>query len=199
MEDHSVLALLLAVEVIDAPEASIPPDILPDHLLLVALDQTHLKRAVIDSWSPFIALAARQRARGVLGTDEVIYGYRFSATVQLRTPLHALQQHGRIERRERPLLPQIAEEPWQGTWVAKTRPDTAGQMASDIGPIDADGGDYLRFLLLCRRIMACPLSDTDKANLVHRSANFYGAGGHAFGQFIEHHGGPDALLRKLNR
>ena len=69
-------------------------------------------------------------------------------------------------------LPQIAEEPWQGTWVAKTCPDTAGQMASDIGPIDADGGDYLRFLLLCRRIMACLLSDTDKANLVHRSANF---------------------------
>jgi hypothetical protein len=177
----------------------------PETVFLLAMDHSYPGRAVIGSWSPFTDRAAYQTPEGSLANDQVVYGYRFSATMQLRNALHVLEQHGRLERVDRPSLPAVADQDWQGGWIAKTHaiapeletPD--GQMASEIGPIEVDGGDYLRFMLLVRRIMACALSDTDKANLIHRSASFQGEGGHSFDRFIDFHGGGDALLRKLHR
>lgn len=181
----------------------------PETVFLLAMDHSYSGRAVIGSWSPFKDRAAYQTPEGSLANDQVIYGYRFSATMQLRNALHVLEQHGRLERVERSSLPTLTDEGWQGVWTAKTHAFRSmgvdidetqdGQMASEIGPIDVDGGDYLRFMLLVRRIMACALSDTDKANLIHRSASFQGEGGHSFDRFIDFHGGADALLRKLHR
>ncbi len=181
----------------------------PETVLLLAMDHSYPGRAVIGSYSPFKDRAAYQTPEGSLTTDQVIYGYRFSATMQLRNALPVLEQHGRMERVDRPSLPAVADQGWQGGWLAKThslrslgldaKDIDEGQMASEIGPIEVDGGDYLRFMLLVRRIMACALSDTDKANLVHRSASFQGEGGHSFDRFIDFHGGIDALLRKLHR
>lgn len=177
----------------------------PETVLLLAMDHSYPGRSVIGSLSPFKDRAAYQAPEGSLTTDQVIYGYRFSATMQLRNALHVLEQHGRLERVDRSALPIVTNQDWQGGWLAKTHAiapgleTPEGQMASEIGPIEVDGGDYLRFMLLVRRIMACALSDTDKANLVHRSASFQGEGGHSFDRFIDFHGGADALLRKLHR
>lgn len=175
----------------------------PETVLLLAMDHSYPGRAVIGSYSPFKDRAAFQRPEGSLANDQVIYGYRFSATMQLRNALHVFEQHGRLERVDRSALPGVTDQDWQGGWLAKTHPIAPGmempdgRMASEIGPIEIDGGDYLRFMLLVRRIMACALSDTDKTNLIHRAATFQGEGGHSFDRYVEFHGGFDSLLRRL--
>ncbi len=94
--------------------------------------------------------------------SDILAGYRFCATMQLRTPLRVITRHGEVHAGlDDP--PIIAREAWEGIWLPQTkswrdlgldlpelRPTT---MASDVGPIPADGGDYLAFLLAVRRIV----------------------------------------------
>lgn len=106
------------------------------------------------------------------------YGFRFCATLQLRTPLRVLLRDGELYLKNDGHQPQIAREPWEGIWVPVSTksfeetacgPDStaddiaffrrldaglaaAGRtVASDVGPILAD--DYLPFLIAVRRII----------------------------------------------
>ncbi|MDB6454733.1 hypothetical protein [Falsirhodobacter sp. 20TX0035] len=89
--------------------------------------------------------------------DNVIVGWRFIATMQRRTPLAWLSQH--LRQASAP-----SEVPKQyGIWVPQTKtlrelgidmdelpPPT---MASEIGQIPQDGGDFLPFLVAYRHVV----------------------------------------------
>lgn len=96
--------------------------------------------------------------------DDLTKGWRFGATMQLRTPLRVLSRHGEVhDGLTDP--PPIAREQWEGYWtpVLKSFKDLGIDIpeivvggkttASDIGQIPVDGGDYLKFLLAVRAIV----------------------------------------------
>lgn len=88
---------------------------------------------------------------------DVCSGFRFCATMQLRTPLRVLLRHGEIHTDRTKQPPKIALEMWEGIWVPEVKPypgmPPPGMMASTFGPIPTDGGDYLPFLIAVRRII----------------------------------------------
>ncbi|MHA6128881.1 hypothetical protein ACX3YD_22300 [Pseudomonas fluorescens group sp. PF-1] len=149
------------------------------------LDQKGL--VVVDSYSPFKDRALFQKPL----LDEVINGYRFCATMQRRNSLYVLSQHGRIERRHNDKLPAIARESWQGIWTATTdlwegfgmeaKVEATRTMASSIGQIPIDGGDYLRYLLIIKRIEACKAPVPVRSNLYLMAQEIQGIAGHHFG------------------
>ena len=96
------------------------------------------------------------------GNQDIIKGLRFSATLQLRTPLRVLKHHheffngsGQPSR--------YTEETWEGIWIPVTKSwkeligkeieEFEGTMASDVGYVPSDGGNYLKFLLIIRGIV----------------------------------------------
>lgn len=97
------------------------------------------------------------------GNEDIITGLRFSATMQSRTPLRVLLRHGEIHTDSTKPPPQIALERWEGMWspITKTFRELGldvdepppGDMASEIGYIPSDGGDYLLFLIAVREIV----------------------------------------------
>jgi hypothetical protein len=104
------------------------------------------------------------------GFDKIIAGWQLCVTLQTRTPLIWLRRHNEFhEGEQRP-----AEEvpPEHAIWVSVTRPWRElgiglddlpkGTMASQIGQVPADGGDFLPFLIEYRMIVegtAASLSD----------------------------------------
>lgn len=86
-------------------------------------------------------------------TNGLIDGYIFSATMQMRTPLRILLLHG--QKWTGTSSPPPVEQLWHGIWIAALRgqKEFFGSMASEIGPIPADGGDYLQFLIDVRRVV----------------------------------------------
>ena len=101
---------------------------------------------------------------------DILKGYRFCATLQLRTPLHVLQHHGEVVGLDavRPAY----GPPWSGIWVLETktyrelgipiRELPPGPMASEIGPVPADGGDFLVFLKAYRTIVESKREVTER-------------------------------------
>lgn len=102
--------------------------------------------------------------RGInIPASDLIAGWTFIATMQLRTPLRILNRHSETyDGLTDP--PQIAREQWEGIWTPKLKSlkeltgldmedFRASSMASDIGQIPCDGGDYLKFLLKVRAIV----------------------------------------------
>lgn len=110
------------------------------------------------------------------GNDDIIEGLKFSATMQLRTPLRVLLRHGEMHTDRKTAPPKIINEMWEGIWTAKTKsyeeivsgPDSKPEdieyfrridadleksrtVASDIGPIHPS--DYLPFLISIRKIV----------------------------------------------
>lgn len=88
------------------------------------------------------------------GDDDIIVGLRFSATMQLRTPLRVLLRHGEIHADRNTAPPQIVLEGWEGIWVAKTNISDKLPpywIASEIGPIFPN--EYLPFLVAVRKIV----------------------------------------------
>jgi hypothetical protein len=95
--------------------------------------------------------------------SDIVGGLQFCATMQLRTPLRVLTRHGEIFTGLPGDPPVIAREQWEGTWITKMRTlremgidmdePANGWIASNIGPIPADGGQYLQFLISVRRIV----------------------------------------------
>ncbi|MDO8437974.1 MAG: hypothetical protein Q7S69_07460 [Nitrosomonadaceae bacterium] len=97
------------------------------------------------------------------GNDDIIKGLQFLATLQLRTPLRVLLRHGEVhtDRNTRPpaITREGAEAMWAGIWLPKVFDGPpGGTMASDVGQIPADGGNYLPFLVAVREIVE--LSDS---------------------------------------
>lgn len=93
--------------------------------------------------------------------QDVINGFEFCATLQLRTPLRVLLRHGEIHTDINSEPPKIAREMWEGIWTLKTKTFRElgididevpnGTMASDIGLIRVE--DYLPFLIAVRQIV----------------------------------------------
>jgi hypothetical protein len=102
------------------------------------------------------------RGVDVPANSDIISGYRFCATMQLRTPLRVLLRHGELHHGLDREPPQIAREMWEGIWIPELRSwrelgidlkeIPLGTMASDIGPVPADGGEYLQFLIAVRTV-----------------------------------------------
>jgi hypothetical protein len=91
------------------------------------------------------------------GNEDIITGWRFCATLQMRTPLAILQEHNRLVPATPAGPPQLTNEMWQGIWVPDLGSDwdfldEGASMASEIGAIPRDGGDYLPFLIAVRKI-----------------------------------------------
>jgi hypothetical protein len=106
---------------------------------------------------------------------DVLAGFEFIATLQLRTPLFVLN-HDREKREITEDLPAYGP-PWAGIWVPRVRtwaelgftqfresPD--GDRASTIGPVPADGGALLPFLKEYRLIVESAMSVEDRVDLI---------------------------------
>lgn len=93
---------------------------------------------------------------------DILSGMTFCATMQMRTPLRVLARHGEVHAgRGEP--PDIAREQWEGIWVPRLktwaelgidlREAPTSTMASEVGQIPQDGGDYLKFLIAIRTVV----------------------------------------------
>lgn len=97
--------------------------------------------------------------------SDILDGLRFSATMQLRTPLRVLRHHDELFKGSG-IPPNYAEESWEGIWLPSIKNEyylgIDSTMASDIGPIPSDGGNYLQFLLTVRSIVENELPLTER-------------------------------------
>lgn len=121
-------------------------------------------------------LQARHDLSQIAFDSSICKGFRFSATIQMRTPLRILLRDGEvIEGSEAP--PVITDEPWQGIWMPETKSYRElgldidefqpSARASDIGPIPADGGEYLAFVKRVRQVVE------SKASIQERRTHLY--------------------------
>lgn len=93
--------------------------------------------------------------------DSLIAGWEMSVTMQLRTPLAWLQRHREFCAGAAPPVETLPPE--HACWVPVTKTWRAlgidedeippGTMASEVGQIPVDGGDFLPFLLEYRMIV----------------------------------------------
>lgn len=149
------------------------------------------------------------------GNDDIITGLKFSATMQLRTPLRVLLRHGEIHTDRTKPPPRIAMERWEGIWLPVTksfeeiacRPDSTADdveffrrldaglarsyiIASDVGPILEE--NYLPFLIAVRRIV-----ETDDT-IEHRIEKLREMPIEAGWQvFVSKHGGIDGIIQRF--
>ena len=123
----------------------------------------------------------------VEGNEDIIKGWEFCATLQLRTPLAVLKQHGRRV----PLVPEgpplVSTEMWQGIWTYDLGDEfsisDARSMASEVGSIHANGGDYLPFLIAFRTITEGSASVTDKEAGIRDLLKQLGPGGTPYAEY----------------
>lgn len=152
---------------------------------------------ILKSYSPFRHLFDSQKRPAAIDNDplgNVLDGYRFIATMQERTPLKVLLQHGRMEKRPLHKLPRIVNDDWQGCWVGETKtyrslgvdinevPEET--MSSQIGQIPSNGGDYLRFLIFARNIKEAKASEEEKSNMRNLGKHMYGEEGTPFKELM---------------
>jgi hypothetical protein len=129
-------------------------------------------------------------------SDSVISHLEFAATMQLRTPLDALNHHGSIcpaDGRTPPFQVSMAD----GVWLpvvdeAFSILRTGATMASDIGPIPYDDKEYLTFLAAIRSVVeqVSNLAERRKALYVMLENN-------SWPKFVASHGGIESLVDKF--
>ena len=110
--------------------------------------------------------------------SDILRGYEFSATLQLRTPLHVLGHHGELFEGPPSEAPVYGDKS-QGLWVPKTHSYRElgidldeieeGTHASDIGSVKA--GYYLPFLKAFRRIVESEASVPDQLARIQELRN----------------------------
>lgn len=105
----------------------------------------------------------------VIPNADLLDGWNFCATIQMRVPHRILSRHGEKHRGPIEERPVIEHDQSQGYWADNVKtweelgipgvPNfVSSEMASEIGPIPLDGGDYLKFLLVVRLIVERPTS-----------------------------------------
>lgn len=149
------------------------------------------------------------------GNADIINGLRFSATLQLRTPLRILLRHGEIHIDEAKPPPIIIQEGWEGIWLpaaksfeeALCHPNSTDEeirfyiridagladintVASDIGPIRED--DYLPFLVALRRIIEVDDTIENRIKML-RETNFPAD----WQRLLHRHDGIDGLVERF--
>jgi len=140
-------------------------------------------------WLVIIAMLAaflfwlRKRAKLALrsksslqDSEDIIKGYRFIATLQLRTPLRVLEHHGKTHPGPEANLPKYGDlangiwlpetESWAELGMPGIKEVPNGTMASDIGEVPSDGGKYLKFLKAFRRIVETNVSPEEKREAI---------------------------------
>lgn len=131
------------------------------------------------------SLEAKIIAEGVQAggypNSDIISGLEFCATMQLRTPLRVLLRHGELFSDLPNDPPQIARAMWEGIWTTygpsfrelgiELDEPPPGQLASSIGPVPIDGGDYLKFLIAVREIVESANSVNGRMALVISEAS----------------------------
>lgn len=161
----------------------------PDQIVVSQREPDANGVIVVESYSPFEDRFLRLPYAKKLDGADGIAAYQFCATMQARNSLRVLQQHGRLESLPPSKLPKIARHAWQGIWVPTTKHRRvfaqSGQMASEIGPVAQDGGDYLRFLLTVKSIgrMQAPIAEKRRHLLAIQRMR--GQEGDSFSTFID--------------
>lgn len=137
----------------------------------------------------------------VQANRDIVSGYRFCATIQMRTPLRVLRRHGEVHKGTGSEPPEIAQEMWEGIWIpiAQTFRDLGLDidepnftMASDVGPIPQGGGDYLKFLLTVREAAESEGTIQDR-----RDATAKALRNPAGVKFVQALGGAHSILARL--
>jgi hypothetical protein len=122
--------------------------------------------------------------------DDVLKGYRFFATLHLRTPAAVLLHHRELWTGHPEAMPSYGAAA-DGIWLPQTKSwaDLAGEagnldtarrlravetddamtVASDIGPQEKDGQEYCKFLLGFRNIIESTTPENDKDRLLQHA------------------------------
>lgn len=160
----------------------------PDYIVVSQSEPDPDGVILIESYSPFEERLLRLPYKKGLDDADGIAAYQFCATIQARNSLRVLQQHGRLESLPPEKLPKIAKHSWQGVWIPVTRLrrvfSVGATMASEIGQIDADGGDYLRFLLTIKAIGILRIPIAEKRRQLSEVKRMRGQAGTCFNFFI---------------
>lgn len=122
---------------------------------------------------------------------DIVAGWCLSVTMQTRTPLKWLLRHGEFRAGADAVLDEVPEQ--HGIWVPVTKswedlgvdipelPPTT--MASEVGPIPEDGGDFLVFLIEYRKIVEAELSEEYQADALKALASIFSQ----YAQTIDRH------------
>lgn len=121
--------------------------------------------------------------------DDLITGHEYCATLQLRTPLEVLRLHGRVVPKSPDGPPMLTDMMWHGIWtpLQDSRYDFLSEgatMASEVGYVPRDGGDYLVFLMGVREITEGTSSIAEKEKALRALMNEGGPAGTQFSRFI---------------
>lgn len=155
--------------------------------------------------SPEIAFTPAPRRHDMpmisTGFEDIITGWRYCATMQLRTPLDILLQHNRLVPATPAGPPELSTQMWHGIWIPDLGPQWAmfregATMSSDIGPIPSDGGDYLPFLIAVRTITEGSGSISNKEEALRRLSKECGPSGTSYEKFTV---GDNLIERTLPR
>lgn len=109
--------------------------------------------------------------------------------MQLRTPLWVLLRHGEIAHGPADSLPVYTREMWQGIWVPEVEDGLAmllsagASMASEVGPIPIDGGDYAHFLKAFREITEGGMTVVEKEKALRALLRETGPDGTAYRRY----------------
>lgn len=157
--------------------------------LILKLFDKYQHSPLVPKFAPISTSENRPLGNDLESNDDVLGDYQFTATLRLRTPYHVLIHHHECHPGPRKALPTYGTRA-EGIWLRQTKsyadliteaggdPAMAARMrraerkipqsqvASEIGPVPADGGDFLKFLLAFRRIIEATCSDHDKSQLL---------------------------------
>ena len=130
----------------------------------------------------------------------IVTGFQYCATMQLRTPLAILRRHGTRVPFTPEGPPRYSDEMWHGIWSATTDLEscfegvgaTQATMASEVGYIPRDGGDYLCFLMAVREITEGAGSVEQKEADLREVVGATGPGGTRYATYID----ADALIER---
>lgn len=125
-----------------------------------------------------------------MANADILSGWRYCATMQLRTPLGILQRHGEFAPLSKNGPPVISEVMWHGIWVPETKGSldflgAGATMASEVGPIPRDGGDYYHFLVAVREIAEGEGAIESKLGRIGSLVNQRGPEGTRYGDYHE--------------
>lgn len=128
---------------------------------------------------------------------QAVDGWQFVATLQLRTPLSVLSRHGEKRGTDTPLdQVKMADGIWSPTtkgWEHVGIPSFAPvEMAAEIGPVAADGGSFLKFLIAVRTVVE--RESAVEARMIELRSELDRAQWH---EFVTLYGGAEAIVARF--
>jgi hypothetical protein len=107
--------------------------------------------------------------------SDIIKGYRFCATLSIRTPLKYLKMHYKVIKGAKSKLPTVPQQ--YGIWIPEARSwkelgiklkePAESTMASEIGPVPESGGCFLEFLKRFRGIVESDMEPLRKKEEIY--------------------------------